>query len=220
MENKLNFLTSSTSSLTTASIAGNLTLALLFAMLIYFVYKKTYKGVLYQQSFNVTLVMVCIITAMIIMVIGSNLALSLGMVGALSIVRYRTAIKDPRDVAFLFWAIAAGMSTGTGSYKVTLVASIFICVVLLVFDRVRTMQAVSLLTIRGKDVDLDWISQCLSEHCTHSRLKLQKVNTGVDEMIYEIRLKKEHSDEMSKAFKSQDWLEDMSIIVNEDKILG
>ena len=91
-------------------------LSLAVGLLIYFVYKITFQGVVYNRTFNFSLVCITMITAFIIMPITSNLTLSLGMVGALSIVRFRTAIKEPMDLAYLFWAIAVGITTGVGFY--------------------------------------------------------------------------------------------------------
>ena len=93
-------------SFTIENIIFNIVVTTLLGLFIYYVYKKTFSGVLYSQNFNVTIVMICVITAIVMMLIGNNLALSLGMVGSLSIIRFRTAIKEPRDIGFLFWAIA------------------------------------------------------------------------------------------------------------------
>lgn len=102
-----------------------LTLLLTFAvgLFIFYIYRKTFKGVLYTRNFNVGLVMTALVTALIIMPISSNIILSLGMVGALSIVRFRTAIKDPIDIVFMFWAIAVGLACGAGFYMVAIVGS-------------------------------------------------------------------------------------------------
>jgi uncharacterized membrane protein YhiD involved in acid resistance len=113
----------------------SLSITFLMAMFIYFVYKKTYNGVLYSKNFNLTLVMTSIIVNALIMGISGNLVLSLGLVGALSIVRFRTAVKDPRDTAFIFWAITIGVVNGVGYYELSLIASVFIALVLLFMSR-------------------------------------------------------------------------------------
>ena len=111
-----------------------LTLSVVLGMLLVFVYRFTHKGFNYERSFLVTLVLICPVVAVVMMMIGSNLALSLGMVGALSIVRFRTVIKDTRDMVFLFLAIAVGLGCGTYNWVVIIVASTFISAVLLVFN--------------------------------------------------------------------------------------
>jgi uncharacterized membrane protein YhiD involved in acid resistance len=117
--------------LTLVSIMMSLTTAFICAMIIFVVYKRFYKGIVYSPTFNTLLVLVSVVTAFVIMAIGSNIILSLGMVGALSIVRFRTVIKDPLDVGFLFFAIAVGIASGAGLYLLAVTATIFICLIYL-----------------------------------------------------------------------------------------
>ena len=123
-------------SLPDAAIA--LALAFCLGLFIFLVYKKCYAGVMYAPSFGVTLIALTLITTLLILAVTSNIVLSLGMVGALSIVRFRTAIKEPMDIAFLFWAIAAGIVLAAGLIPLAVVGSLFVGVVLLVFSRRRT----------------------------------------------------------------------------------
>lgn len=119
------------------SILGLLTrlgLTFLIGILIFFIYKRSYQGVMYNRAFNISLVVTSIITSLIIMTITSNIVLSLGLVGALSIVRFRTAVKEAIDIVFMFWAIAVGLACGAGLFLVVIVASLFIALVLLVFS--------------------------------------------------------------------------------------
>lgn len=117
-----------------------LTLLLAFALglFIYFVYKKTFSGVMYSSSFGVTLIALTMITALVILAVTSNVVLSLGMVGALSIVRFRTAIKEPLDIAFLFWAIAVGIVLAAGLIPLAVFGSAVIGIVLLIFVNKKT----------------------------------------------------------------------------------
>ena len=112
-------------------------LALLLAfgvgMFIFFVYKKTFSGVMYSSSFGVTLIALTLITTLVILAVTSNVVLSLGMVGALSIVRFRTAIKEPLDIAFLFWSIAVGIVLAAGLIPLAVIGSLLIGVILLIF---------------------------------------------------------------------------------------
>lgn len=108
-------------------------LAFAIGMFIFLVYKKTYQGVMYSSSFGVTLVALTMITTLVILAVTSNVVLSLGMVGALSIVRFRTAIKEPLDIAFLFWSIAVGIVLAAGIIPLAVFGSIIIGVILIVF---------------------------------------------------------------------------------------
>ncbi len=111
-------------------------LALVIGLFIFFVYKKTYTGVMYSASFGVSLMAMTLITTLVILAVTSNVILSLGMVGALSIVRFRTAIKEPMDIAFLFWSIAAGIVLGAGLIPLAVFGSLFIGVIMVLFVKI------------------------------------------------------------------------------------
>lgn len=161
--------------------------AFLVGTFIYYVYKRSYNGVIYNRNFNLSLIIVCMITAMVIVTISSNIVLSLGMVGALSIVRFRVAVKDPLDVAYLFWAIAAGIATGAGTYQVTIFGSIFIGLIILIFVRLKKKIDVFLLIIKYEIEAAEQIKVILSKYdCS---LKNKTVVKGITEVIYEIRIK-------------------------------
>ena len=114
-----------------------LLLAFAIGVFIFFVYKKTFSGVMYSSGFGVTLIALTMVTTLVILAVTSNVVLSLGMVGALSIVRFRTAIKDPLDIAFLFWSIAVGIVLAAGMIPLALIGSIVIGVVLLIFANTK-----------------------------------------------------------------------------------
>ena len=118
-------------SLTNAAL-GLLT-ALIMGAVIYFVYRKFYTGVIYSRSFAITLVGMTVLTAMVTLAISTNIVISLGMVGALSIVRFRTAVKDPLDLLYLFWAITTGITAGAGMYVLVVVAAIVMTVMIIIF---------------------------------------------------------------------------------------
>ncbi len=109
-------------------------LAFIIGLFIYYVYKKTFSGVMYSSGFGVSLIAMAVVTTMIIIAISSNIILSLGMVGALSIVRFRSAVKEPMDIAYLFWAISAGIVTGAGLIPLAVFGSLFIGLILMVFS--------------------------------------------------------------------------------------
>ncbi|MBO5565465.1 MAG: DUF4956 domain-containing protein [Lachnospiraceae bacterium] len=123
--------------LSTADIILNFLIAGVIAAIIYLSYKISHHAALYSRKFNVSLVMLTLITTLVMNVIGNNIALSLGMVGALSIVRFRTAIKDPRDTAYIFWAIAVGICCGVSDYLIALIGSVIIFAFLLLFGVLR-----------------------------------------------------------------------------------
>ena len=115
-----------TGSISVDKMIFSLLIAFLIGLFIVYIYRKTYTGVVYSKSFSLCIILLSMVTAMIIRTISSNLALSLGMVGALSIVRFRTAVKDPIDTIFMFWAITAGLMSGAGIYLTTVIATLIL----------------------------------------------------------------------------------------------
>ena len=138
--------------------APKLALALLTALalgiLIYLVYRQFYTGVVYSRSFAVTLVGMCVLTCMVTLAISTNVVISLGMVGALSIVRFRSAIKDPLDVGFLFWGVGAGITAGAGLYFVAIIGTVFVAALYIILTMVKKERRCYLLVVRyGTDAE-------------------------------------------------------------------
>lgn len=137
--------------LTIYDILYSLGFALVLGLIIIFIYKASYRGVVYSRNFNISLLLMTLITTAIILTIRSNVILSLGMVGALSIVRYRTAIKDPMDLVFLFWSVGTGVAIGAQIYMVGILSTVFIAVVLLISSIFKDKKDVYLLVINYQE---------------------------------------------------------------------
>jgi len=135
-------------SLTGTQVLLNLTVAFICGIVIFLIYRYFNKSVVYSVRFNMLIVMVCVVTSLIIITIGTNLVLTLGMVGALSIVRFRAAVKDPLDVGFLFWGVAAGLTAGAQLYSVALIGTGFIAVVYIVLTFLRLEKRIYMIIIR------------------------------------------------------------------------
>ena len=135
-------------------LAVALLAALALGILIYLVYRKFYTGVVYSRSFAVTLVGMCVLTCMVTLAISTNVVSSLGMVGALSIVRFRSAIKDPLDVGFLFWGVGAGITAGAGLYFVAIIGTVFVAALYIILTMVKKERRCYLLVVRyGTDAE-------------------------------------------------------------------
>lgn len=174
-----------------------LTLVLAFALglFIFLVYKKTYKGVMYSASFGVTLLALTMITSMVILAVTSNVVLSLGMVGALSIVRFRTAIKEPLDIAFLFWAIAAGIVLAAGMIPLAVIGSVVIGVILLVFVNKKSHTNPYIMVLQCVDYDSEKkATEFLQAQCDRCIIKSKSVQKGNLEINFEVCLKGENTD--------------------------
>lgn len=188
----MNVLDSNTiNALNSSDIMINLTVTLILGLFIFYIYRKCFQGVLYTQAYNVSLVMVALVTTLIIMTISSNLILSLGMVGALSIVRFRTAIKDSMDIGFMFWAISVGIANGASYFKISIVGSIFIAIILLLLSRYRESSSPYLLIINYDDKAESDISGYLKGFSKY-KLKAKTVTTENTELTIEIRTDNDH----------------------------
>ncbi|MBR3169830.1 MAG: DUF4956 domain-containing protein [Lachnospiraceae bacterium] len=172
-----------------------LTLAFCLGLFIFFIYKKTYSGVMYSSSFGVTLVALTMITTLVILAVTSNVVLSLGMVGALSIVRFRTAIKEPLDIAFLFWAIADGIVLAAGMIPLAVFGSVLIGVIILVFANHKDMSNPYIVVIRARDHASEARAmEYLRSNVKKCVVKSKTAQKGLVELNLEIRLKTDNTD--------------------------
>ena len=172
-----------------------LTLAFCLGLFIFFIYKKTYSGVMYSSSFGVTLVALTMITTLVILAVTSNVVLSLGMVGALSIVRFRTAIKEPLDIAFLFWAIADGIVLAAGMIPLAVFGSVLIGVIILVFANHKDMSNPYIVVIRAREhASEEKAMDYLRANVKKCIVKSKTAQKGLVELNLEIRLKDDNTD--------------------------
>lgn len=172
-----------------------LVLAFGIGMFIFFVYKKTYSGVMYAPGFGVTLVALTMITTVVILAVTSNVVLSLGMVGALSIVRFRAAIKDPLDIAFLFWSIAVGIVLAAGMLPLALIGSVFIGVMLLVFVNRKSHVHPYILIVQcdGYDSEVK-VREFMEKQVKKCVVKSKVAQPGHVELNLEVRMKDDNAD--------------------------
>ena len=172
-----------------------LVLAFCLGLFIFMVYKKTFSGVMYSSSFGVTLIALTMITTLVILAVTSNVVLSLGMVGALSIVRFRTAIKEPLDIAFLFWSIAVGIVLAAGMIPLAVIGSVVIGVVLLVFANQKSHVNPYIVVIRCSDHESEQAAKTyLDQQTERCVVKSKTVQKGEVELNLEIRLKRDNTD--------------------------
>lgn len=172
-----------------------LALAFLLGLFIFFVYKKTFQGVLYSSSFGVTLIALTMITTLVILAVTSNVVLSLGMVGALSIVRFRTAIKEPLDIAFLFWSIAVGIVLAAGMIPLAVLGSVVIGIILLVFVNRKSHVNPYIVVLQCDDAQAEKAAtDFLRTHTNRLVLKSKSVQKAHIELNAEIRLKDDNTD--------------------------
>lgn len=212
-------------SLTVDTIFAHLMVALVIGAVIYLSYYVSHSGTIYSKKFNVSLVMLTVLTAMVMTVIGNNLALSLGMVGALSIVRFRTAIKDSRDTAYIFWTIIAGICCGAGDYLVAGIGSVIVFLIMVLFGRIRNDNRI-LLVIRGSRNNEGKIEALIFDYYEQkANLRVKNTTKTTVEYIYELT-KSEYTKSQKKKMSITDALyaikdiDHVNVVVQNDEISG
>ena len=225
MKNYLYSMFEETGSLNTEQIILNILVAVILGGVIYLSYYFTHAGGVYSKKFNVSLITLTVLTATVMTVIGNNIALSLGMVGALSIVRFRTAIKDSRDTTYIFWTIIVGICCGVGDYVVACVGSGVVFLVLLVLGRVKNDNRI-LLIIRGAR-NMERRMEAIVFDYFEAKAMLRVKNTSREsiELIYEmprkiylLSNKKEKS--IAEMLYDLESIEYVNIVTQNDEISG
>ena len=172
-----------------------LVLAFCLGLFIFLVYKKTYQGVMYSSSFGTTLIALTMITTVVILAVTSNVVLSLGMVGALSIVRFRTAIKEPLDIAFLFWSIAVGIVLAAGMIPLAVIGSVIIGVILLIFVNRKSHCNPYIVVLTCDNSESEKIaSDYLKQQTEKCVVKSKTAQKNRIELTMEIRMKSDNTD--------------------------
>lgn len=176
-------------------IAIALVLAFGIGMFIFLVYKKTYQGVMYSSSFGTTLVALTMITTIVILAVTSNVVLSLGMVGALSIVRFRTAIKEPLDIAFLFWSIAVGIVLAAGMIPLAVIGSLIIGIILIVFVNKKAYYNPYIVVLSCVNSEAEKkAKEYLEKQVQKCVVKSKTAQKGLVELNMEVRMKNDDTD--------------------------
>lgn len=184
---KKNFLENFTGTVSIQMVIVTLLMALLFSFVVFNIYKFTSKNTIYSRNFNITMSLISIITAGVVLSMQANIVVSLGMVGALSIVRFRTAVKEPRDLLFLFWSISNGIIIGAGVYSLVFVMSIVMSVGLLLFDLIPARKIPYLLVVNiSNHTAIDKIENMLADNKVKFRVKSKNVTKGNTDIVYEL----------------------------------
>ena len=203
--------------LTVKSILVCMMVTILVSAYIFAVFRLINRNAFYNKNFNLSLPAIAVITAAIILTIQSNIVISLGMVGALSIVRFRTAIKDPMDLVFLFWAISAGIICGAGFAIIAVIASVILTAGILVADRLPVAKSPQILLINS-----DWfenedsIMEIVKKYCSLNRVKARNLTKDGLNMAIEVRVKEEK--ELVKALMKIDHVTSASLVAHDGEV--
>ena len=189
---KKSILESFNSDITNTTIIISMVITILIALYIYAIYRLCSNKNFYSKDFNKTLAIMSVITAAIVLAMQSNLVISLGMVGALSIVRFRNAVKNPLDLLFLFWSISVGIICGASLYQVAIIMSLAVTILLLLLEVVKPPKAPYLLVLNGTNTDMEEnLMQILKTNAKGYQIKARNIGTDGINMVVELRTKKE-----------------------------
>ncbi len=174
------------SQLTVEEMTMHIVMSLILGFVIFISYKLTHTGTIYSKKFNTSLVILATLTGMVMTVIGNNVALSLGMVGALSIVRFRTAIKDSRDTVYIFWAIIVGICCGVGDYAIATIGSIAVFIITFVLGRIKNDERILIIIRAGKVLERNVEAIVFKYFDRKAILKVKNTTQDSVEFIYEL----------------------------------
>ncbi|MBD5395888.1 MAG: DUF4956 domain-containing protein [Lachnospiraceae bacterium] len=179
------------SDITTVKIIVTLLVTYLIALYIFFVYKMVTKSEFYYKNFNISMAVISVVTSGIILAMQSSIVISLGMVGALSIVRFRTAIKDPMDLLFLFWSIGTGIICGAGLYKIAIILAVLVTIGILILDLIPVRIGPYLLIINADNAEVEDDIMALIKETGTGKMKSRNITAAGMDLILEIRVKKD-----------------------------
>lgn len=178
--------------ITSGKILATLLVTTILALYIFFIYRLITRKVFYSKTFNISLAAMSLITAAIILAMQSNLVISLGMVGSLSIIRFRTAVKDPMDLVFMFWSISIGIICGAGLYEVAVVSSVIVTVCILVLDLLPVAKAPMMLVVNSSNMEGEaQILEVVGKYTKSYKVKSRNLSKGRLDMVVELRVKEE-----------------------------
>jgi len=184
--------------LTVERVLLSLIVTFILTMFIYYVYRKTFRGVIYTKNFNLTLVLVGLVVTLVTIPISSSVALSLGMIGALSMIRFRTAIKDPAEIAFTFWAIAVGIASGAALYMVAVVGSPIIGLFIFALSKARMHSSDPYLLVIHYSSDAE---KAVQQALPKGKIRSRTVTRDGVELMLEVRMKEKETSEIDKLLK-------------------
>ncbi len=215
------FFNSGASAMDPGTALLNMAVAFVLSLIMYCVYRLSFSGVAYSKKFNVTLIMLALITTIVMNILGNSLALSMGMVGALSIVRFRTAIKDPRDTAYIFWAITIGLGAGSSNWFMAVVGSLVVGIVAVILSRTVKSDDSYLLIVRCETAASAQVRSAVAQLYQGGRIRSETVTDEFIELVYQIKLKaSKESARGAEKIKSIQGVFTVNIVARSGETLG
>lgn len=214
---KKSFVQATTESMSRGSAIAALAAACFIAVYIFFIYRVVTRKAFYNKNFNISLVALSLITTAIILSIQSSVVISLGMVGALSIVRFRTAVKEPMDLVFLFWSISVGIICGAGLFEIAIFASLLITAAVLTLDHLPVSKTPMILIVDSSNIDgEEQIMETVEKYSAHSKVKSRNMNAESLNMVIEVRVKE--CAECIREINRLDGIRNVSMVSQEGEV--
>lgn len=215
-----NLLYDSSTIVTPMDALQNMAVALILGFIVCITYKITYNGVAYSRKFNTSLMMLSLITTMVMNILGSSLALSLGMVGALSIIRFRTAVKDPRDTTYIFWAISIGLGAGSFNYYIVVIGTLFVAAISVVSSFSFKNDDSYLVIVRGSNESTEAIRAALFSTYRACKLRAETITDDYTEIVYQIKLKNKDQIISYENIKNIEGVSFVNMVSRDGETLG
>lgn len=201
-------------------VVQNMFIALILAVFVGLTYRITYSGVSYSKKFNTSLVMMSLISTMVMSILGSSLALSLGMVGALSIIRFRTAVKDPRDTTYIFWAIAIGLGAGSSNYYIVALGTVFVAGVSLLMAFFLRERETYLIIVRADFESLEEVRAGIFKSYKASKLRSETISSDYVEIVYQVKFQDEKDVRDYESLKTIEGVHFVNMVSQNGETLG
>lgn len=202
----------------TAQILVSLVVALGLTGLIWAAYRLANTKESYQPRFAATLAALALLSTILMDLVQSNLALSLGMLGSLSIVRFRTTIKDPRDIGFIFWSMAVGLAASTGCYLIGLTGSLVVALLMILTGNRSALPKDMMLVVRGSTADLTAVGRIVTHGCMRTQVKAKNVMADSFEMVYEVQIPMEESDSLIHRLFEMEGIDSVNLLAEAEGV--
>ena len=207
-------------SVTVLDIILSLMLTTLCVLVVIYTYQSTFRGVLFQKSYAISLAMASLVTTLVIISVSGNLILSLGMVGALSIVRFRTAVKDPLDVVYMFWAISIGIANGVAFYSISITGTIFIALLLFLANSYKSNSTSYLLIVHQSPNSYSDLTDILEKNVKRYRVRSRISKKDAEEATIEIKISPNNVDALLQELKTKETISDATVVEYSQELSG
>lgn len=201
------------------NVLMTLVFASLLSAIMYYAFRRSRPAISYDQKFNVTLVMIALMVTLMLQLVQTNVALSVGIMGSLSIVRFRTNTKDPRDLGFVFWAMGIGLASATANWSIGILGSVLMAVFVIFSSQTRTDTDAMLVIIRGSEANVPLITDTVIRSVKTARIKAENLLTGSFEVVYEIKAASDVQQRLLREIMTIDGVDSVNMLAPSAEVV-